>query len=184
MISPPRSLAKGRSPIGGQRQLQTLVRLQAARSIHGGPRSQLPTALRQPPDRRIPTAAQYARLAFSILERSSREEITEPAWQDSTAELAERYNPWLEQSTVKPHTRDKRLQPNGYAFQLRPAGARGSHEQRQSSRFYPSSTSPPRSTAKGRAPIGGQRQLQTLVRPQAARSIQFRSRSQKPTALR
>jgi hypothetical protein len=29
-----------------QRQLQTLVRLKAARSIHGGPRNERPTALR------------------------------------------------------------------------------------------------------------------------------------------
>jgi hypothetical protein len=53
MINPPRSMAKGRSPIGGQRQLQTLVRLQAARSTHGPTCNQQPTALRFTSDRQV-----------------------------------------------------------------------------------------------------------------------------------
>jgi hypothetical protein len=36
-----------------QRQLQTLVRLKAALSIHGGARSQQRTALRKLPDRQV-----------------------------------------------------------------------------------------------------------------------------------
>ena len=117
-----------------QRQLQTLVRPQAARSIQFRSRSQKPTALRKPPDRRIPTAAEYGRLAFSMLKRSPREAVTEHAGQDSERDLSKDYSLRAGQSTGRSHTCDKRLRPNGYAFQLRPTGARGSHEQRQSTR--------------------------------------------------
>ena len=43
---------------------------------------------------------------------------TELAWQDSTAELAEPHSLCCVPFTFKSHTRDKRLQPNGYAFQI------------------------------------------------------------------
>jgi hypothetical protein len=51
-----------------QRQLQTLVRLKAARSIHDGPRRQEPTALRQLRDRRMSPGGAVLHASRSLFE--------------------------------------------------------------------------------------------------------------------
>jgi hypothetical protein len=115
-------------------------------------------------DRRIsPRRRSSSRLATSILKRSPREEITELAWQDSTADLSKHYSLCRVPSTSRSHTRDKRLQPNGYAFQLRPP-ERGGHTNKGNNHNLSIHDGP--AAQHGQRPRADrrQRQLQTLVR--------------------